>query len=113
MIDIGGGSTELICGLGQDIERAESFSVGTVRQSLAFFHDGIIDETSFEAAILSARSQFEDAVDYYRSSGWTAVYGSSGTIRATAEILAVNGIGDGRFTLENLELLKARMIVAI
>ncbi len=112
VIDIGGGSTELICGLGQDIERAESFSVGTVRQSLAFFHDGIIDETSFEAAILSARSQFEDAVDYYRSSGWTAVYGSSGTIRATAEILAVNGIGDGRFTLENLELLKARMIEA-
>ena len=61
---------------------------------------------------MSARSQFEDAVDYYRSSGWTAVYGSSGTIRATAEILAVNGIGDGRFTLENLELLKARMIEA-
>ncbi len=112
VIDIGGGSTELICGLGQDIERVESFSVGTVRQSLAFFHDGIIDEASFEAAILSARSQFEDAVDYYRSSGWTAVYGSSGTIRATAEILAINRIGDGRFTLENLELLKARMIEA-
>lgn len=112
VIDIGGGSTELISGLGQDIERVESFSVGTVRQSLAFFHDGIIDEASFEAAILSARSQFEDAVDYYRSSGSTAVYGSSGTIRATAEILAINRIGDSRFTLKNLELLKTRMIEA-
>ena len=112
VIDIGGGSTELIYGKGQEIVRAESFSVGTVRQSLAFFHDGIIDEASFEAAILSARSQFEDAVDYYRSCGWTEVYGSSGTIRATAEILAMNGIGDGRMTLENLELLKKKMIEA-
>lgn len=110
VIDIGGGSTELICGKGQEIERVESFSVGTVRQSLSFFHDGIIDETSFQAAVLSARSQFEDAVDYYRSCGWTEVYGSSGTIRATAEILAINRIGDGRFTLENLERLKMKMI---
>ncbi|EEO28218.1 Ppx/GppA phosphatase family protein [Oxalobacter paraformigenes] len=112
VIDIGGGSTELICGKGQEIERVESFSVGTVRQSLAFFHDGIIDGASFEAAILSARSQFEDAVDYYRSCGWTEVYGSSGTIRAIAEILAVNRIGDGRFTLENLERLREKMIGA-
>ncbi len=112
VIDIGGGSTELICGIGQEIERVESFSVGTVRQSLAFFHDGIIDEASFEAAMLSARSQFEDAVDYYRSCGWTEVYGSSGTIRATAEIIAINKIGDGRFTLENLERLKERLIGA-
>lgn len=110
VIDIGGGSTELICGKGQEIERVESFSAGTVRQSLSFFHDGIIDEPSFEAAMLSARSQFEDAVDAYRSCGWTRVYGSSGTIRATAEILSANRIGDGRFTLENLERLKMNMI---
>lgn len=30
--------------------------------------------------------------------------------RATAEILAINRIGDGRFTLENLERLKMKMI---
>ena len=112
VIDIGGGSTELICGRGQEIERVESFGVGTVRQSLAFFQNGQIDEASFDAAILSARSQFEDAVDYYRDYGWTKVYGSSGTIRALAEILAINQIGDGRFTLDNLLLLKARMIEA-
>lgn len=110
VIDIGGGSTEVICGRGMQIERVESFSVGTVRQNLVFFRDGVVDEASFEAAILSARSQFEDAVDYYRSCGWTEVYGSSGTIRATAEILAVNRIGDGRFTLENLNRLKQRII---
>lgn len=110
VIDIGGGSTELIGGRGQDIEQVESFNVGTVRQSLAFFHDGIIDGASFDAAVLSARNVFGDAVDYYRSCGWTEVYGSSGTMRATAEILELNGIGNGRFTLENLELLKLKML---
>jgi hypothetical protein len=61
VIDIGGGSTELILGRGQDIERVESFSVGTVKQSLSFFVGGRVDAASFEAAILSARSHFEDA----------------------------------------------------
>lgn len=110
VIDIGGGSTELICGKGQDIERVESFNVGTVRQSLFFFQDGVIDDVSFDAAILSARNLFGLAADYYRSCGWKKVYGSSGTMRATAEILELNRIGDGRFTLKNLELLKQRMV---
>ena len=58
VIDIGGGSTELILGHGPDIERVESFSVGTVKQSLSFFVGGRIDAASYEAAILSARSPF-------------------------------------------------------
>ena len=110
VIDIGGGSTEIIVGHGSEIERVESFPIGTVRQSLGFFKDGKITSASFVAALLYAKSRFEDAADYYRYTGWTAVYGSSGTIRATGEMLAINDIGDGLFTLENLKKLKARMI---
>jgi exopolyphosphatase/guanosine-5'-triphosphate,3'-diphosphate pyrophosphatase len=110
VIDIGGGSTEVIVGLGHDIKRVESFPIGTVPQSLGFFKDGVIDAPSFERAILFAKSRFEDAAEYYRQAGWTTVYGSSGTIRATGEMLAANDIGDGLFTLENLLKLKDRMI---
>ncbi len=110
VIDIGGGSTELVIGHGDDIKRVESFPVGTVHQSQEFFPNGRIDESSFDAALLFAKSHFEDAADYYRQSGWTTVYGSSGTIRATGEMLAINEIGDGLFTLENLKRLKSRMI---
>ena len=110
VIDIGGGSTELIVGHGNDIKRVESFPVGTVHQSLGFFPGGRIDASSFDAALLFAKSRFEDAADYYRQAGWTTVYGSSGTIRATGEMLAANEIGNGLFTLENLRRLKARMI---
>ena len=61
VIDIGGGSTELIIGAGQQIERVESFTVGTVQQNLTFFPDGHIEADAFDEAILSARSRFEDA----------------------------------------------------
>jgi exopolyphosphatase/guanosine-5'-triphosphate,3'-diphosphate pyrophosphatase len=110
VIDIGGGSTELVLGRGLDIERVESFSVGTVKQSLSFFIDGHVDAGSFEAAILSARSHFEDAAPPYHPQNWRNAYGSSGTIRAIAEIIARNELGDGRVTPAALAALRQRFI---
>ena len=106
VLDIGGGSTELVLGRGLDIERVESFSVGTVKQSLLFFVDGRIDRTSFEAAILSARSHFEDAAPPYHPQYWRTAYGSSGTIRALAEVISRNKLGDGLLSPQSLDALK-------
>ena len=110
VIDIGGGSTELILGRGAEIERVESFSIGTVKQSLSFFVGGQIDAASYEAAILSARSQFEDAAPPYQRQNWQTGYGSSGTVRAIAEIIARSNLGDGRLSPAGLEALKQRFI---
>jgi exopolyphosphatase/guanosine-5'-triphosphate,3'-diphosphate pyrophosphatase len=110
VIDIGGGSTELILGRGLDIDRVESFSVGSVKQSLAFFAGGLLDQTSFDAAVLSARSHFEDGAPPYQPQNWRKAYGSSGTIRAISEIIAKNGIGDGKVTPASLDALKRRLI---
>ncbi|KQV84779.1 exopolyphosphatase [Massilia sp. Root351] len=111
VIDIGGGSTELILGRGSDIERVESFSIGSVKQSLSFFVGGRVDGPSFEAAILSARSHFEDAAPPYHPEYWKRCYGSSGTIRAIAEIIEKNKLGSG-VTAVSLEALKKRFIAA-
>jgi exopolyphosphatase/guanosine-5'-triphosphate,3'-diphosphate pyrophosphatase len=109
VIDIGGGSTELILGRGQEIERVESFSLGTVKQSLSFFVGGRIDAPSFEAAILSARSHLEDAAPPYHPQYWRQCYGSSGTARTLAEIIVKNGLGR-EMNAATLEALKQRFI---
>src|SRR5450830_1997669 len=110
VMDIGGGSTELILGRGQDTERVESFSLGTVKQSLSFFVGGRIDAASFEAAILSARSHFEDAAPPYRPQYWSNDYATSGTMRAIADAIAKNNLGDGTLSIKSLEALKLRLI---
>ncbi len=109
VVDIGGGSTELILGRGTDIERVESFSVGSVKQSLSFFVGGYVDAPSFEAAILSARSHFEDGAPPYHPQYWKRAYGSSGTIRAIADIIDKDGLGKS-VTPASLEALKKRFI---
>lgn len=114
VVDIGGGSTELILGRGLDIERVESFSVGSVRQSLSFVIGGRVDAPSFEAAILSARSIFEDGAPPYHPQFWKRAYGSSGTIRAIADIIDKNGLDrtcpERGVTPASLDLLKERFI---
>ncbi|MBC7454229.1 MAG: Ppx/GppA family phosphatase, partial [Massilia sp.] len=110
VIDIGGGSTELILGSGSDIERVESFSIGTVKQSLSFFPDGRIDAASYEAAILSARSHFEDAAPPYQRGNWHVAYGSSGTVRAIADVIERSSLGDGRLSPAGLDALRARFV---
>ncbi|RJF98904.1 Ppx/GppA phosphatase family protein [Noviherbaspirillum saxi] len=110
VLDIGGGSTEIILGHGPEILHVESFSVGTSPQSDTFFRSGAIDTASFDAAILSARSYFEDAVTPYDPQHWDAAYGSSGTIRVISDVIAKNKIGDGTMSLQSLETLRDRLI---
>jgi exopolyphosphatase/guanosine-5'-triphosphate,3'-diphosphate pyrophosphatase len=110
VLDIGGGSSELVLGAGQEIEIVESFSIGTVPQNQAFFASGVIDDAAFDAAVLSARGRFEDAAPLYRARGWQRAYGSSGTIRAIAEAIARNQIGDGRLTRASAERLRERLV---
>lgn len=106
VIDIGGGSTELILGQGKQIERVESFSIGTARQVQAFFSSGLISAGSFNAAVLSSRAQFEDGVGAFHPRYWSTAYGSSGTTRVIAEAIARNNIGDGTMCYASLEALR-------
>jgi exopolyphosphatase/guanosine-5'-triphosphate,3'-diphosphate pyrophosphatase len=106
VLDIGGGSTEVILGRGHEIVKVESFAIGTVKHSASFFPDGHITESGFDAAILSARSMFEDAAPPYQPVHWRSAYGSSGTMRAISDAIHKNGLGDGSITLKNLNSLR-------
>jgi exopolyphosphatase / guanosine-5'-triphosphate,3'-diphosphate pyrophosphatase len=90
VVDIGGGSTELIIGKGYEPKLMESLYIGCVSHSMRFFPNGSIDAHSFKEAELAARREIQVIAGAYLKSGWKQVIGSSGTARALAELIANN-----------------------
>lgn len=82
VVDIGGGSTELIIGRGFEPQQLESLNLGCVLMSNEFFPDGRLSAKRFDRARLAARQELEPIQRTFRDRGWTSVAGSSGTVRA-------------------------------
>ena len=112
VIDIGGRSTELILGQGRTPSTAESFQVGSVALSLRFFPDGRLTAEAFRAAQIAAGAQFEEALADFAPGQWAEALGSSGTAGSVSQILAAEGVTDGRITAEGLAWCIGRCIEA-
>lgn len=87
VIDIGGGSTEVVLGRGRAALRCESVDVGCVSWSMRHFGDGVITAARLDAASREARGLFAPVRERFASGTFTEVLGSSGTIRAIARVL--------------------------
>ena len=111
MVDIGGGSTECIVGKGMDPVIMESLNMGCVNFSQRYFPRGRIDKASMKQAILAARTEAQGIAAAYQGQ-WTEAVGSSGTARALADILELNGLSGGGITLDGLERLRDLMVRA-
>ena len=70
VVDIGGGSTELIIGTGLEPRLTESLYMGCVSFSLKYFPDGQVDKPRMKAAELAARQELSGIVKEYRAAGW-------------------------------------------
>ena len=112
VIDIGGGSTELVLGHGHEIEEVESFSIGTVPVARRFFNTDRITATAFDEAVLAARSVFEDGLGPFHPKFWDLAYGSSGTMRTLADVIELNALGDGQLSLKSLLALRDILIAS-
>ncbi len=112
VVDIGGGSTEFI--IGRDIEpiELESLYMGCVGFSLKYFPRGRIEKSGMKAAELAARKELEAIVRQYRRTGWEEAVGSSGTAKALADILEMNGFSEAGITREGLESLRGILLHA-
>lgn len=109
VIDIGGGSTELIIGEKYLPMALTSRKMGCVTFTKQFFSNGKLSEKNFNAAIFEALHQLEPILTQFTTLGWRQCLGSSGTIKTIKELLLAAG-GDGQITLAGLEHLKQQMV---
>ena len=112
VVDIGGGSTEFIIGTGLKPQRMERLYMGCVSYSQRFFPDGRISKNALQQAELAARIEVQSIAGEFHSHHWRQALGSSGTAKALADILQMNGYSAEGITPEGLARLRAAMIKA-
>lgn len=109
VIDIGGGSTELILGHSFQPQLAESLYVGCAGLSDTFFEDGRIDADSMASAERVARQEFEIVERIFLARGWDNAVGASGTIIAVHDIIEAE-LGGKDITRGGLDHVAKRLI---
>jgi exopolyphosphatase/guanosine-5'-triphosphate,3'-diphosphate pyrophosphatase len=115
VVDIGGGSTEFIVGEGYKPQRLDSLYMGCVSFSRQFFKEGKLTKNAFKQAELAARSELQHIVSGFSRGNWKHAVGSSGTARALAQVLQLNGLntsGESGITPQGLDALRALLIKA-
>ncbi|MFN0060057.1 MAG: exopolyphosphatase [Planctomycetota bacterium] len=114
VVDIGGGSTEVIVGEGFEVLRAHSLHMGCVGYSRRFFPGGELSRENFVHAETAARLELRAVEQQIRSLGWDSAVGSSGTVNAIGEILRLGDARSGatamsEITLDGLTRLRKSM----
>src|SRR5690606_29556612 len=109
VVDVGGGSTELIIGEGFDPRKLESLSVGCVDLSRRFFGNGKLSRRRFDEARLEVQLELRSVRELFRRRGWNRAFGSSGTVKAAAEVSRQLGLTDGSITPASLRTIVERI----
>ncbi len=112
VIDIGGGSTELIIGERSEILEADSLFMGCVSYTKRFFPTGAMDSARFRDAELAAELELAPLLRRYKGLGYTQAIGCSGTVHAAREVVRANGWCDEGLSAKSLQRLKKALLAA-
>lgn len=112
VVDIGGGSTEIIVGERFDPILMESLYMGCVGMTERHFPKGTITAEGWKAAELAARLELQPIEREYRKAGWRVAVGASGTLLAIAEVVRASGWSQEGITPEVLSRLKQILLKA-
>lgn len=112
IIDIGGGSTELAVGSGEEPDLTESVSVGCVSVTNTHFRRGKISSERWSRAVEAIEDCLIESVQACRKLGWQRVIGSSGTMRAIAEMAANRAQDSSAFNRADIERLRGECLAA-
>jgi exopolyphosphatase/guanosine-5'-triphosphate,3'-diphosphate pyrophosphatase len=106
VVDIGGGSTECILGVGEEPQRMDSLQMGCVAYSERFFPDGKLTRDRFKKASVAARLELEPIESIYRRLGFEEVVGSSGTVTAIEGMIKLLPTQHTGITLQGIKELR-------
>ncbi|MGD2073541.1 MAG: exopolyphosphatase [Gammaproteobacteria bacterium] len=110
VVDIGGGSTEIIIGEELAPVELESLYMGCVSMSEKFFRDGSIRKTNMKDAVLAARLELQPRKHIFRRLGWSMATGSSGTIRTIQDVVQERGWSDNGISADSLKKLRGALV---
>ena len=111
VIDIGGGSTELIVGRGALAGPLDSIALGCVALTRRHFGDGRIDRVRWDAALDDAYECVLPAARRLRWEQWRSAWGTSGTFKALVRIARAE-MGADALTRAGIRALRDRLIDA-
>jgi exopolyphosphatase/guanosine-5'-triphosphate,3'-diphosphate pyrophosphatase len=112
VVDIGGGSTEIITGKGLEPSAMESLALGCVSVSKDCFPEGRLSAKNFEKARLQIRLELEPVRSQFRKVAPAQVAGTSGSIRAAHAVLSELDRAPEGVTVDGLEYLIEQMVAA-
>jgi len=112
VIDIGGGSTEVIVGQGFTPTLRESLHMGCVSMSQRFFGNDKITAKQMDKAELYGAMEVRPVRELFRQSGWATATGSSGTIKSIAAVVTGEGWSEDGITAESLDRLREAILDA-
>lgn len=117
VIDIGGGSTEVIIGHRHSRLLTESMPIGSVAWRDRFFpepsSDAALLEQQLDKATDASLQVFEGIQLGVSKANWQEAYASSGTVKMLAAICQSQGFGEGEIRLQALLELRPLLIEAI
>lgn len=112
VMDIGGGSTELIVGEHFKPMYMESLHMGCVSMSQRFFKSGKISPEKIRKAEIAIKLELEPFVQRLQQYRWQDVIGASGTIRSINKIVIAYGWSDNGISFHSLKKLREHMLNA-
>lgn len=110
VIDIGGGSTELVIGEGLQPLEMESLQYGCVSLTRRFFGDGRITSKRWKKGLRSVMADLQELRLRYLKTGWNSAIGSSGTIKAVEEMCRQQGWIEKDINADALYMLRDRLL---
>lgn len=111
VLDIGGGSTELILGRGEKPKSLESLHMGCVLMTEQHFPNGVISSSNFDQARLAARLELRPVKAFFRNAAGIEAVGTSGTINSTEAVARELGVIESNdLTPDSVERLIDRVV---